>query len=81
MYWEIDVHIASTGLPIVVADILDKDLPAPFSIEYPDLYVATQIDSSSICTPFAESLLLSRFAGYRCGNVLRIERIRQGSRQ
>ena len=85
MYWEIDVqlyNIASTGLPIVVADILDKDLPAPFSIEYPDLYVATQIDISSICTPsFAESLLLSRFIGYRCGNVLRIERIRQGSRQ
>ena len=58
MYWEIDVqlyNIASTGLPIVVADILDKDLPAPFSIEYPDLYVATQIDSSSICTPLSLS--------------------------
>ena len=67
MYWEIDVqlyNIASTGLPIVVADILDKDLPAPFSIECPDLYVATQIDISSICTPslsrccFRDSLVI-----------------------
>ncbi|KUF89314.1 hypothetical protein AM588_10002199 [Phytophthora nicotianae] len=41
MYWEIGVqlyNIAFTGLPIVVVGVLDKDLPAPFSIEYPDLY-------------------------------------------
>ncbi|EEY63415.1 phospholipid-transporting ATPase, putative [Phytophthora infestans T30-4] len=41
MYWEIGVqlyNVAFTGLPIVVVGVLDKDLPAPFSIEYPDLY-------------------------------------------
>ncbi|CAI5729786.1 unnamed protein product [Peronospora effusa] len=41
MYWEIGVqlyNIAFTGLPIVVVGVLDKDLPAPFSIEFPDLY-------------------------------------------
>ncbi|TDH69843.1 hypothetical protein CCR75_002347 [Bremia lactucae] len=41
MYWEIGVqlyNIAFTGLPIVVVGVLDKDLPAPFSLEYPDLY-------------------------------------------
>ncbi|EGZ15099.1 hypothetical protein PHYSODRAFT_351482 [Phytophthora sojae] len=41
MYWEIGVqlyNVAFTGLPIVVVGVLDKDLPAPFSLEYPDLY-------------------------------------------
>jgi len=41
MYWEIGVqlyNIAFTGLPIVVVGVMDKDLPAPFSLEYPDLY-------------------------------------------
>ncbi|KAI9919817.1 hypothetical protein PsorP6_017448 [Peronosclerospora sorghi] len=41
LYWEIGVqlyNIAFTGFPIVVVGVLDKDLPAPFSIEYPDLY-------------------------------------------
>uniref|UniRef100_M4BMT5 Phospholipid-transporting ATPase n=1 Tax=Hyaloperonospora arabidopsidis (strain Emoy2) TaxID=559515 RepID=M4BMT5_HYAAE len=41
LYWEIGVqlyNIVFTGLPIVVVGVLDKDLPAPFSIDYPDLY-------------------------------------------
>ena len=41
MYWEISVqlyNIVFTGLPIVVVGVVDKDLPAPFSIEYLDLY-------------------------------------------
>ncbi|RLN46338.1 hypothetical protein BBJ28_00021417 [Nothophytophthora sp. Chile5] len=41
MYWEIGVqlyNVAFTGLPIIVVGVLDKDLPAPFSLEYPDLY-------------------------------------------
>lgn len=41
IYWEIGVqlyNVAFTGLPIIVVGVMDKDLPAPFSIEYPDLY-------------------------------------------
>ncbi|DAZ93603.1 TPA: hypothetical protein N0F65_003653 [Lagenidium giganteum] len=41
MYWELAVqvyNVAFTGLPIVILGVMDKDLPACFSIENPDLY-------------------------------------------
>uniref|UniRef100_K3W6I2 Phospholipid-transporting ATPase n=1 Tax=Globisporangium ultimum (strain ATCC 200006 / CBS 805.95 / DAOM BR144) TaxID=431595 RepID=K3W6I2_GLOUD len=41
MYWELGVqvyNVAFTGIPIIMVGVMDKDLPARFSIEYPDLY-------------------------------------------
>jgi phospholipid-transporting ATPase len=41
LYWEIGVQVYNvlfTGLPIVVIGVMDKDLPAQYSIDYPSLY-------------------------------------------
>jgi hypothetical protein len=37
MYWEIGVQLYNIA-SIVVVGVMDKDQPAPFSLEYPDLY-------------------------------------------
>lgn len=42
LYWELGVQVYNvlfTGLPIIVVGVMDKDLPASFSLEYPSLYM------------------------------------------